>query len=237
MRFSKTSLGIVLVCLATVTISALAQQPDCRPDKPTLDGRWRDDLNGQEIVVTTDAYKIVARYAKENKACRDPDSNGNAVPFQLDFEGNFTGSGIEGDIYWCDTLTKDGKTHTTGVAHGSIFLTISKDLKTLSGTFHGRNGPESISFTNISKDKRFKQVVVRVTAGAKIYQDTSTSSRIRYTPAAGTKVIIEDVQVDAKGDPAWYFVTGTTGAGVGGANSGWIPAGKVRCNPPPGPVS
>ena len=155
----------------------------------------------------------------------------------MDFDGNFTGSGVEGYIYWCDTLTKDGKTHTTGVAHGKIFLKVSKDLKTLSGTFNGRNGVESISFTNISKDKKFKQVVARVTAGAKIYQEPSTSSRIRYTPAAGTKIIIEDAQVDANGNPTWYAVSGTTGAGVGGANSGWIPAGKVRCNAPPGPVS
>ena len=166
MRFTKTRLGVVLVCFSTfLAVNILAQNQDCRPDKPTLDGRWKDDLNGQEVIVSTYTRLISARYATEDKKCRDPDSDGNPVPFQMDFDGDFTGSGIEGFIYWCDTLTKDGKTHTTSVAHGSIFLKVSKDLKTLTGTFNGRNGTESISFTNISKQKEFKQVDVRTASG------------------------------------------------------------------------
>src|SRR5258706_7955156 len=238
-RFTKTRLGIVLVCLSTLAVNILAQKPDCRPPKPTLDGVWQDDLNRQKVTISTGSFRINAPYSTPNKVCRNPDHDGKTVPFQMDFDGDFTGSGIEGSIYWCDTFTKDGKTYTTGVGTGSIHLHVGKDGNTLSGTFQGRNGTESISFTNISKEKEFKQVVVHVTAGAKIYQEPSTTSRIRYTPAAGTKVIIEHAEVDANGNPTWYAVSNGEGhlGGVGGPNSGWIPAGKVRCNAPPGPVS
>ena len=233
MLFVTKRCSAALLCLALLGINALAQKADCRPPKLTLDGHWKDDLNRQEVIIVTIPSYMTATYAKENKACRDPDKDGKPVTFQTDFEGNFTnGSTVEGFIYWCDTFTKDGKTYTTGVAHGPIFLKVGKDYKTLSGNFTGRNGNESISFTNITLEKEFRLVIVRTKAGARIYQDTSTDSRVRYTPAANTKVIIEHVAAyGAAGDPTWYAVSnGTTGPA--GPNQGYIPANMVTCNTP-----
>jgi hypothetical protein len=184
---------------------------------------------------------VVATYSTNYKKCRNPDHDGNAVPFQIDFDGNASDHAheIRGKIYWCDTQTGDGKTYTVGIGSGLILLKESKDGMSLSGEFHGRNGVESISFTRLSKPERsHAQVVVRATAGAKIYSEPSTNSTVRYTPSSGAKLIIENAKLDANGNPTWYAVSNGEG-GVGGPNSGWIPAGKVVCPnaSSPGPVS
>ena len=252
--------GAALVLAAVLGSSGASGQTDCRGQKdyPPLAGHWKDDLNGQEIDIapqgtvdlfppadprlgqnavenTTSLVEVWATYSKEGKTCRNPDRDGDDVPFQMDFkavDGEHAAE-IKGRIYWCDTETKDNKTYTTGVADGPIVLKESKDGMTLSGYFVGRNGREDISFTRLSKPpKFFAQVVVRTNSMTKIYDDTSTSSRVRYTPPAGTKLIIEDAQTDAAGNTTWYFVTNGQG-GVGGPNSGWIQASMVTCPAPP----
>lgn len=248
----STSRGVSLALISLgilSSIGAYAQQvKDCRPTKdfPSLIGHWKDDLNGQEIDITIPdqnlrLLEVVATYSSSEKKCRDLDHDGKPVPFQIDFDGNSGDHAheVRGKIYWCDTQKRDGKTYTVGTGSGLIVLRESKDGMSLSGEFHGRNGVESISFTRLSKPEMSRaQVVVRATAGAKIYSEPSVSSTVRYTPASGAKLIIEDAKLDANGNPTWYAVSNGEG-GVGGPNSGWIPAGKVVCPNPskPGPVS
>ncbi|MFL6375220.1 MAG: hypothetical protein ACJ73D_11185 [Pyrinomonadaceae bacterium] len=258
MGFGRRVLGAVVVWVAMLGASAAYGQADCRGQKdyPPLAGHWKDDLNGQEIDIapqgtldllppadprlghnpgdTTTLVEVWATYSKEGKTCRDPDNDGKDVPFQIDFKA-INGEHpfeIDGRIYWCDTETKDNKTYTTGVADGPIVLKESKDGMRLNGHFVGRNGREDISFTRLSKlPKYFAQVVVRTNSMTKIYDDTSTDSRVRYTPPAGTRLIIEDAQTDAAGNTTWYFVTNAEGS-IGSTNSGWIQASKVICPAP-----
>jgi hypothetical protein len=269
MYSTRTAVSFALISLSILSsIGAYAQQVrDCRPTKdfPSLSGHWKDDLNGQEVDITIPGdlpggdvrttttfssgityqtpFSLVATYSSAEQKCKDPDYDGNPVSFQIDFQGN---SGdlpheILGPIFWCDTKKgDDGKTYTVGVGSGNIVLQESKDGMSLSGHFHGRNGVESISFTRLSKPQvSHAQVVVRATAGAKIYQKPSTNSTVKYTPASGAQLIIESaVELDANGNPTWYAVS-NGGAGRVGVNSGYIPAGKVVCPNPskPGPVS
>ncbi len=272
--YRKIALSFISVSLCVSPLGAFAQGVrDCRApeDYPPLAGHWQDDLNGQEVDITSytfagdvlhdvtghradiftkgDSWKgrpfsVLATYSSKGKTCKNTDRDGNDVPFQIDFKGD---SGdqphqIRGTIYWCDTEKREGQTYTTGIGSGFIALKESKDGMTLSGYFNGRNGRESISFTRLSKlEGKKAQVVVRTRAGAKIYQEPSTDSRVRYTPASGVKVIIVDAKLDADGNATWYAVSNGEGSlgGVGGPNSGWIPAGKVICSEPSqsGPVS
>ena len=249
--------GAALV-LAAVLGSRGYGQTDCRPtgSYPQLAGHWKDDLNGQEIDIQNEAgadtgsgpvqqdgtHSVVsvllvsAKYSKEGKVCRDKDFDVYDVPFQTDFSasGKDHESEWNGSIYWCDTSkTKEGRTYTTGVAEGAIHLKESKDGKTLSGYFVGRNGREDISFTRLSKvPEQFGPVVVTTNSMTKIYYDPSTSSRVRNTPPAGTKLIINDAKTDTAGNATWYSVTDEKG-GASGPNSGWIQASKVTCPAPP----
>jgi hypothetical protein len=266
MYSTRTAVSFALISLGILSsIGAYAQQVrDCRPKKdfPSLSGHWKDDLNGQEVdititggdvsesfpltaapTVTITTFSLVATYSSAEQKCKDPDYDGNPVPFQIDFQGNNAGDhphGIRGSIFWCDTLKRDGKTYTLGLGSGNIELQESKDGMSLSGHFHGRNGVESISFTRLSKPPQsHAQVIVRATAGAKIYQKPSTNSTVKYTPTSGAQLIIESaVELDANGNPTWYAVS-NGGEGRVGVNSGYIPAGKVVCPNPskPGPVS
>src|SRR4051794_32373463 len=101
MRFTTIKLRAILMCLSTsLAVKIVAQKPDCQPPKPTIDGRWKDDLNGQEVIIATVPGKMVATYATPDKKCRNPDHDGKPVPFQTDFEGNYTnGSTVEGFIF------------------------------------------------------------------------------------------------------------------------------------------
>jgi hypothetical protein len=249
MYSTSKALGLILISFGFLSsFAAYAQQgKDCRPHKdfPSLDGHWKDDLNGQEIDITTDrrgflsSFTVLATYSSPEKNCRNPDVDGKPVPFQTDFQAATTDHGpeeISGNIYWCDTATRDGKTYTTGIGSGAILLKESKDGMTLSGNFHGRNGQESISFTRLSKPE-LGQVIVRATADARIYAEASTNSSVKYTPPSGTKLMIEDAKLDANGNATWYFVTNGAGDRTG-PNNGWIPAEKVVCpSSSPGPVS
>jgi hypothetical protein len=124
---------------------------------PSLSGRWKDDLNGQQIAITvTDSpggdgaqEKIVAKYAVREKNCRDIDSRGNPVPFQIDFDGEYSNGAVTGMIYWCNTRQENGRTITTGIGKGPIELKESNDGMTLKGHFDGANGTEGISFTRL----------------------------------------------------------------------------------------
>ena len=124
---------------------------------PSLRGRWKDDLNGQQIEITVlpslgrnaGQDKIVAKYATSGKTCRNLDGQGHPVPFPVDFEGEYSNGTVTGVIYWCSTRPDKGRTFTTGVAKGPINLKESEDGTTLSGRFQGANGSESITFTRL----------------------------------------------------------------------------------------
>ena len=253
MYSGRKGLGAALVLAAVLGASGYGQT-DCRPtgSYPQLAGRWKDDLNGQEIDIenaggsdnptkegsssTVSILYVSAKYSKEGKTCRDKDFDVNDVPFQTDFTASGKDHEAEwkGSIYWCDTSkTKQGRTYTTGVAEGPIVLKESKDGKTLSGYFVGRHGREDISFTRLSKvPEQFGPVVVTTNSMTKIYYDPSTTSHVRNTPPAGTKLIINDAKTDVDGNVTWYSVTDEK-SGTDGPNSGWIPASKVVCSAPP----
>jgi hypothetical protein len=124
---------------------------------PLLTGRWKDDLNSQQIEITvipslggkSDQDKIVAKYATRGKTCRNLDGQGNPIPFPIDFDGNYANGVVTGVIYWCNTRSDKGKTFTTGIGKGPIELKESNDGTTLKGHFDGANGTEAISFTRL----------------------------------------------------------------------------------------
>jgi hypothetical protein len=254
MGFGRRVLGAVVVWVAVLGSSVGYGQTDCRPtgSYPQIAGHWKDDLNGEEIDIQNEASSdnptkegssstvsllyVSAKYSKEGKVCRDKDFDVFDVRFQTDFNASGKDHEAEwnGSIYWCDTAkTKEGRTYTTGVASGKIHLTESKDGKTLSGYFVGRNGREDISFTRLSKvPEQFGPVVVTTNSMTKIYYDPSTTSHVRNAPPAGTKLIIDDAKTDADGNAMWYSVIDAQ-SGASGPNSGWIQASKVICSAAP----
>jgi len=249
--------GAVVVLVGMLVPGGVYGQTDCRPtgSYPQIAGHWKDDLNGQEIDIQNEASSdnpsdpnktdgsgsivsllyVSAKYSKEGKVCRDKDRDVFDVPFQTDFTASGKDHEAEwiGSIFWCDTAkTAQGRTYTTGVAHGEIHLKESKDGKTLSGYFVGRNGRENISFTRLSKvPEQFGPVVVTTSSMTKIYNDPSTASHVRNTPPAGTKLIIDNAKTDADGNATWYSVIDAQ-SGASGPNSGWIQASKVICSAP-----
>jgi len=138
---------------ATFTVSL---QGSSASKGPSLSGRWKDDLNGQQIEITVllglgrngHQDTIVAKYATR-KTCRNLDGQGNPVPFPIDFEGEYSNGAVTGVIYWCSTSSEKGRTFTTGIAKGPINLKESDNGMTLNGHFIGANGSESISFTRL----------------------------------------------------------------------------------------
>ncbi len=170
-KYIGTALGVVFFCLnALCPAAALAQEADtggspCLPHAKA-DGTWVDNGNGKEvrIKVILNAKddplhgRIVARYTEKDKVCRHDDINGVNVPFQTDFAAAYDAGKITGSLFYClqsrreDDPDKSGKPiYTISVSNATLELTESKDSSTLTGTFKGYNGVESITFTRTSK--------------------------------------------------------------------------------------
>ena len=193
---------------------------DCRVNSglPPLAGRWKDDINANELDVTInvlardsfDQGRLIAKYATPGKACRNPDHQGNRVPFPIDFEGTVSSGGaITGSIYWCNTQTMSGDTFTTGIGRGDISLKESDDGKKLRGSFKGANGTESITFTRLSMPvlpSLRRQAIAQLSAETKIYAEPSIASAVKQTAQAGAKFVIAEITLDTNGGPAWYRV-------------------------------
>src|SRR4051812_4403091 len=79
----------------------------------SLDGRWRDDLNRQSVLITVAGGKITAAYEATGKTCRYPDRAGRPVPFRIDFDGTVSGAQIRGLIYYCKNHAADAASSTT----------------------------------------------------------------------------------------------------------------------------
>ena len=189
----------------------------------------------------------------------------HAVVLNDDFTGQLTKqnlgarSMIAGVVSIClsrtDTLSDNNgttflpsTTHSetsSSVVQGKLELTISDDGNSMAGTFEDpEKGTQQISFTRISdnsdKSKYFPAGVINTTTTAKIYAEPSSDSRVPYTAPPGTRLIFEDVKLDAAGNPTWYKVVNGEGPAYS-KNTGWIRATQITCNKPntkdPGPVS
>ena len=171
MNYKKIIHCFILGCLSILySTGAMAQPPlDCMPGVPPVDGIWKDNGNGKEVEITVTPYinggshamgKIVAAYTDSNKVCKNPDKDGNPVPFKIDFDGLYDKGFIGGSLYYCAYHTpgsgssgdpKNNTPYTLGIWVAVLKLTESEDGMSLNGTFEGKNGVDSISFTRISK--------------------------------------------------------------------------------------
>ena len=184
----------------------------------------------------------------------------HAVVLDDDFTGQLTklNSTITGVVSICqsrtDTLSDNNgttflpsTTHSetsSSVVQGKLELTISDDGNSMTGTFEDpEKGTQKISFTRLSKPDTspyYPAGVITTTATAKIYHEPTSGSSVAYTAPPGTRLIFEDVKLDAAGNPTWYKVVNGEGPAYS-KNTGWIRATQITCNKPntkdPGPVS
>ncbi len=266
MRTKRMLLGVIVVCIATLlSIGAFAQQgTDCRRRKPThegsldLTGRWKDNSVNLEVDITqTDtnilgnSVVVAAKYLVPYK-CEYPDLNGKAVMLVNDFTGELSkpNKGAFTTITGNVTICKWQKTEKEAVSEevlGGMDLTVSQDGNSITGTFIDPvKGTQKISFTRLTQGEHASpyepQGVIKTTVTAKLYQEPSKGSKVRYTVPPGTKLIyqLESTKFDAEGNPTWYLVHNGEGSESSG-NSGYIPANQITCNKPntkgPGPVS
>ena len=152
---------VLVVCLG----SPFALTTYCQDARAgSLNGRWKDDINGQEINISLNASsgRVVATYTRPNKTCKNPDREGRPVPFQVDFDGDYSGGRITGRVYYCENhLPGAGPpggphkyaTYTIGLKSGALDLTVSQDGTKLTGTFSGARGSERISFTKLQPNE------------------------------------------------------------------------------------
>ncbi|MFL6374924.1 MAG: hypothetical protein ACJ73D_09675, partial [Pyrinomonadaceae bacterium] len=89
-------------------------------------------------------------------------------------------------------------------------------------------GLGALSKQDLSQYKNFG--VLETTATTNIYKEPSTGAAAAYQVPAGTKLLFDDVKLDAAGAPTWYHVANSPGAGSQySRNYGWITAGHITC--------
>ncbi len=194
---------------------------------------------------------VVAAYLTPYK-CAYPASTGSggSTPTEVKLDNDFTGhlknnKIEEGEVYICQTQTR-GKTNDETAMPGTFIphletysvvvtgqlkdMTVSEDGNSMHGTFDDpAKGNQPISFTRLSKPDKSQYYPVGfiwTTASTKIYPVSSTDSIVKYKVSPGTRLIFEDVKLDAEGNPTWYFVLRLDLAPL----AGWIPAASVTCS-------
>ena len=230
-------LAVVTVAFSS-SVGVHGQTPqDCRTkvDVPPVTGHWKDDQTGKEVDITAlpSSDKIIARYSEEHH-CPYPDENGKRIPAPVDFDGTYTTKKFTGLIHVCRWRTDDKhpSPYTYNTDQVDMSLSMTDDGLKLQGHWSNPDTrrDENISLTRLSKPEHpfRKYEVVLAGPSAKIYEQPDSGSKVRYTPAAGTRLVIYSVQLDDAGSPTWYQVTDAR-TSVGSNNYGWIPASQVRC--------
>lgn len=228
----------VLTLALGCSVGVLAQKSqDCRTkeDIPPIFGHWKDDQTNKEVDITIKraADDIIARYSEPHN-CPNPDASGNPIPAPVDFEGSYSKRSFEGTIHVCRWKTDD--THSSPYTYKTEEVDLKLGMTDDGLSLHGHwNNPdthqdEDISLTRLSKPEYpfRKYEVILAAPNARIYEQPDTKSKVRYTPAAGTRLVIYYIQLDDAGNPIWYQVTDAR-TSVGSNNYGWIPANQVRC--------
>ncbi len=194
--------------------------------------------------------EVSAAYLTPYK-CAYPAStdSGGSTPTEVklynDFTGKLRNNKIEeGEVYICQTQTR-GKTNDETAMPGTFIphletysvvvtgqlkdMTVSEDGNSMHGTFDDpAKGNQPISFTRLSKPDKSQYYPVGfiwTTASTKIYPVSSTDSIVKYKVSPGTKLVFEDVKLDAEGNPTWYSVLRISAPTL----AGWIPAASITC--------
>ena len=194
--------------------------------------------------------EVSAAYLTPYK-CAYPASTGSCgstpteVKLYNDFTGKLRNNKIEeGEVYICQTQTR-GKTNDETAMPGTFIphletysvvvtgqlkdMTVSEDGNSMHGTFDDpAKGNQPISFTRLSKPDKSQYYPVGfiwTTASTKIYPVSSTDSIVKYKVSPGTKLVFEDVKLDAEGNPTWYSVLRISAPTL----AGWIPAASITC--------
>jgi hypothetical protein len=228
----------VSTIITTIQVFVVAQKAqDCRTkeDVPTIFGHWKDDQTNKEVDIKPRraADDIIATYSQAHN-CPQPDERGNPVPAPVDFEGSYTTKSFEGLIHVCRWRTDDKhpKPYTFTTDKVDLRLGMTDDGLRLSGYWKNPDTKkdEQISLTRLSQPEYpfRKYEVILAGPSAKIYEQPDTNSKVRYTPAAGTRLVIYYIQLDDAGSPAWYQVTDAR-TSVGSNNYGWLSANQIRC--------
>ena len=227
----------VLSIAASLSTNALAQNTqDCRTKKdiPLFSGHWKDDQTGKEVDITyRGTNSIVATYS-ETHNCKSPDEKGNLVPLPIDFEGTPAAKRMEGTIHVCRWKTDDKHpaAYTYKTDEVDVKLWISEDGMSLRGYWNNpdTHRDEDVSLTRLDKPyyPHSEYDIVEAAANAKIYEQPSTDSKVRYTPEPGARLMIYSTETDEKGNATWYLVTDVRRS-VGSYNYGWIRLGQVKC--------
>ena len=239
MRKNRVAGALVALTVAfTSSVGVKAQKSqDCRTreDIPPVFGHWKDDQTNKEVDIKINraADDIIARYSEPHN-CPHPGADGKPIPSPVDFEGSYSKKSFEGVIHVCRWRT-DGE-HSSAYTYKTdevdIRLGMTDDGLTLSGHWKNpdTNQDETISLTRLSQPEYpyRKYEVVLAAPNAKIHEQPADDSKVRYTPAAGTRLVIYYIQLDDDGNPTWYQVTDARFS-VGHSNYGWIPAGQVKC--------
>jgi len=235
----KLVLFVIAVCGHSV---ALGQKPqDCRTkeDVPPVTGHWKDDQTGKEVDISAlpSSPNIIARYSQSHN-CPYADQNGKPVAAPIDFDGVYTTKKFTGLLHVCRWKTDDK--HPNPYTYKTDQVDVSLSMTDDGLKLHGHwNNPdtrrdEDISLTRLSKPEYpfRKYEVVLAAPNAKIHEQPDSSSKVSYTPAAGTRLVIYYIQLDDSGSPTWYQVSDAR-TSVGSNNYGWIPASQVRCQKKP----
>lgn len=228
----------ILTTITTIQLPVAAQKAqDCRTkeDVPTIFGHWKDDQTNREVDIApkNGGNDIIANYSQVHN-CPQPGESGTPVPLPVDFEGTYTTKLFEGLIKVCRWRTDDKhpSPYTYRIDEVDLRLGMTDDGLKLSGHWMNPDTKkdEDMSLTRLSPAeypfRKFESILAG--PGAKIYEQPDNSSKVRYTPAPGTRLIIYYIQLDDQGNPTWYQVSDAR-TSVGSNNYGWIPAGQVRC--------
>jgi hypothetical protein len=259
MRTTRILLGVFSICAALWPVGAFARQgTDCRrPKEPlrkgaiNLSGEWMDNSVSRKVKITQSGGnlhqtgEVIAIYEDPYTCAQAGNLGGKPVVLTSDFSGEITDNKVTGLVSICKdvpyTLDRgplDSKKDyiLSEEVFGAVTMIVGADGDSMAGTFMDPvKGVQDISFTRLSenpnKAKYYPQGVIKTIGAATIYDDAAADSKVRYTPPAGTKLIFEEVKVDADGNPTWYKVTNGEGPAYS-KNTGWIPASSITCNKP-----
>lgn len=250
---------LIVIALCVITLwpfNTIAQQgTDCRkrkePPKNPLDltGEWMDNSVKLKVKITQDGtamgevVNVKAKYLVPYK-CAQTSDEGKAVLLDLDFVGRLSQENlgahpaITGAVFICQDVRGPKNTLYSERVQGEMTLTVGDDRDSMTGTFEDPGkGTQKISFTRLTRietpPEYEPQSVIKTTTTAKIYQEPSSNSRVRYTAPPGTQLIFENsyTKLDVGGNPTWYRVTNGEGS-VGLKNTGWIRATQITCSKP-----
>lgn len=246
MRSIYSLLAAIAFCGAALwPMCVLAQQgTDCRrPLDPAktgylepinLTGDWKDNSVNLDVTIVQKGDQVTATYKTAYK-CAHPDPVTNqAVMLELDFDGTLYVNKISGDVYICQDT--NGGANSARVK-GHLEMTVGNAPIQMGGSYQDPlKGSQNITFTRTSPLKRTVYAdggIITTIKTAKLYDDASTGSRVRYVVPPGTRLIFMSVILDADGNPTWYLVAGSPGQGMS-TNTGMIPATDITC-PHPNP--